>query len=68
MNTANTIMAKLAEVFKPLDEEVLAASQEWANGRVEAIRAFKSSEEGKAMRKEAWGYYSRLHDIAGGKT
>ena len=68
MNATAKIVAKLNEVFAPMDAEVLEASQEWAKGRVQAIREFKTSEEGQAMRRDQWAYYGKLHAIAGGKT
>jgi len=68
--TTATILAKLAEVFAPLDAEVLAASQEWARGRVAAIKEFKASDAAKALRAKGafGGYYPALFNIAGGKT
>ena len=68
MNAAQTILTKLNEIFAPMDAEVLAASQEWARGRVAAVHAFKRSDEGEALRRNQWGYYPRLYAIAGGKT
>jgi len=68
MNATANIIAKLNEVFAPMDAEVLEASQEWAKGRVQAIRDFKVSEEAKEMRRNQHQYYARLFAIAGGKT
>jgi len=68
MNAITKIVAKLNEVFATMDSEVLEASQEWAKGRVQAIREFKASEEGQALRHDQWAYYGKLHAIAGGKT
>lgn len=68
MTASTKIITKLAEVFAPMDAEVLTASQEWAKGRVQAIREFKASEEGQNLRGDQWSYYSKLHAIAGGKT
>lgn len=68
--TQATILAKLAEVFAPMDAEVLAASKEWARGRVVALKEYKASEEYAAISKKgAWGgMYDKLFAIAGGKT
>lgn len=68
MKTTAAILAKLDEIFAPMDAEVLAASQVWAKGRVAALREFKASDEAKEMRRDQWKYYGRLHAIAGGKT
>ena len=69
MNATAKIVAKLNEVFAPMDAEVLEASQEWAKGRVQAIREFKASEEGQAMRRNFESdYYGNLHAIAGGEA
>ncbi len=68
MKTTAAILAKLNEIFAPMDTEVLAASQVWAKGRAAALREFKASEEGQALRRDQWKYYGRLHAIAGGKT
>lgn len=65
----NTILNSLNEVFAPLDAKVLESTQEWAKGRIQAIKEFKASEEYKTMpAKGAWGHYQKLFDIAGGKT
>lgn len=68
--TITTITAKLETLFAPMDAEVLAASQEWAIGRVAALKAYKETEEYKELNKKgAWGgVYTKLFDIAGGKT
>jgi hypothetical protein len=68
MQIAQTILAKLNEVFSPMDAEVLAASQVWAKGRKQALREFKDSDEAKEMRRDQGRYYRRLYAIAGGKT
>ena len=68
MKTTAAILAKLDEIFAPMDAEVLAASQVWAKGRVAALREFKASDEAKELRRDQWKYYGRLHAIAGGKT
>ena len=66
--TTSAIINKINEVFSNMDAEVLAASQVWAKGRVAALREFKASDEGRAMSRDQWKYYGRLHAIAGGKT
>jgi hypothetical protein len=68
--TQATIIAKLNEVFAPLDAEVLESSQEWARGRVAALREYKASEAyAEISKKGAWGgMYTKLFAIAGGKT
>ena len=66
MTTATAaILASLNEVFAPMDAEVLAATKEWAKGRVAALREFKDSAEGNPF---SWWYYPRMHTICGGKT
>lgn len=67
-NAQQRILAKLNEVFAPLDADVLENSQKWAIGRVNAIREFKASDEYQAIRRDAFRLYARLHEIAGGKT
>lgn len=68
MNAISQIVASLNEVFTPMDAEVLASSQEWAKGRVQALRDFKASDEYQAMRRDVWKLYPHMHAIAGGKT
>lgn len=68
MKTTAAILVKLNEIFAPMDAEVLAASQVWAKGRVAAVREFKASDEYQAMRRDQHRLYSRLFDLAGGKT
>lgn len=58
------IMNELAAVFAGMDAEVAAASQVWAKGRVEAIRAKKAE---FSASKARWNY-EELFAIAGGKT
>ena len=67
-NAAATIMNELNEVFAPMDAEVLEATKVWAKGRVEALKAFKASDEYKALSRDAWKLYPRMFDICGGKT
>ncbi len=68
MSALHRIQTKLADIFSPLDAEVLAASKEWAIGRMAAIQQFKQSAEAQSLRSNQWAYYHRLYDIAGGKT
>lgn len=65
--TAEKIIQSLGAVFAPMDAEVLAATKEWALGRVKAIKEFKASEEAKAI-TNSWVYYEKIFAIAGGKT
>lgn len=63
------IMNSLNEVFAPMDAEVLAATKVWAAGRVAAIKEFKAdAENAKLARSNQHEYYTRLFNIAGGKT
>lgn len=64
------IISNLESVFAPLDAKVLAATLEWADQRVAAIREYKASEEYKAIATgpARQGMYEKLHNIAGGKT
>lgn len=66
--TTAAIMTKLEEVFGPMDAKVLEATKVWAAGRKAAINEFKASDEYKAICRDAWKLYGRLHAIAGGKT
>lgn len=68
MNATAAIIAKLNEVFAPMDARFLEQSQEWAKGRAQAIRDFKASDEYQAIRRDPWALYEKLHAIAGGKT
>lgn len=68
MSATTKILEKLNEVFAPMDAEVLAATQKWAQERVAALREFKQSDEAKELRRDQWKYYDRLFAIAGGKT
>lgn len=72
MTTAiQSIMNQLAEVFAPMDAEVEAASQEWAKGRIAALKAYDASEEYQNDRKQkdaSWIIYPKRFAIAGGKT
>lgn len=69
-----TAIAKLIEnlntTFADLDAKHAQNSRDWANARCAAIYAFKTSEDGRALAKKGafGGYYTKLFDIAGGKT
>lgn len=65
-NAIETIINGLNEVFAPLEEKLVAESQEWAKGRVAAIAEFQKNNSSREM--GVWTYYERLHNIAGGKT
>ena len=67
MTPAAQIMNALAEVFAPMDVRVTAESIEWAKGRRAAIREF-SANATREERRDQWGYYGKLHALAGGKT
>lgn len=62
------ITASLNTVFAPMDAQVLADSQKWAQGRITALAEFKASDEFRALRNDAAARYPRLFGIAGGKT
>lgn len=69
MNQVKQIIDQLNEVFAPMDQKVLDASQKWAKGRVKALQDFWDSEEYaelKATRSN--NRYYRNWEIAGGKT
>lgn len=63
-----TIMNKLADIFAPMDVEVLEATKLWAKGRVDALKAFKASDEYQELRRDAWSLYPRMFAICGGKV
>ncbi len=64
----NAIATALVEIFAELDVNFIARQQEWAKGRKAALRAFETSEEYKALRRDQYKLYERLWNIAGGKT
>lgn len=64
----SSITTKLHNVFAPMDARVLAKTQEWAEGRVQALREFKASDEYRAIRRNAYVAYPKLFEIAGGKS
>lgn len=61
-------LAKLNEVFAPMDVEVLIQTKKWAAGRVQALREFRGSDEYQAIRRDQSKLYARMFSIAGGKT
>lgn len=63
-----TITTRLDELLAPMDAEVLEATQEWAKDRAQALREFKTSDEYKAISRDASRLYGRMFEIAGGKT
>lgn len=61
--------AKLSAIFAEMDKEVAARDLAWAQARMDAIAAFhKDADETASRRNDPWGYYSRAHALAGGKT
>ncbi len=69
MNTAiDQIIVSLTEVLADTDAKVLASTLEWANGRRQALAAYKASDEYKVDRRDAWKVYPKMFDICGGKT
>lgn len=68
-NATAAIMTALNEVFAPFEVKVLADSQEWAKGRVAAIKEFQAANPSQRnFEGGVWAYYERLHNVAGGKT
>lgn len=66
MNASTQIVAKLNEIFAPMDTQVLENTQAWAKARVKAISEFKKSDEYKTLRGSS--LYEKLFALAGGKT
>lgn len=63
------ITASLEVIFAPMDVKVLASAQEWAVGRVAALKEFKASAEYTTARGQgAYVLYAKLFEICGGKT
>jgi len=70
MNTAAaTIINKLDEVFAPLDALVLESAQEWAKGRVQALREFQKSEDyaDRCIKADPARRYQHLYALCNGK-
>lgn len=65
MSAIDQIMKQLDTVFAPMDAKILENTQEWAKGRVVAVREFWKSDEAKSL--YTWRLYDRLFAIAGGK-
>ena len=62
-------MLKLLEnAFAAFDAENAAKSLAWANDRVEALKAFKASDEYKELSRDAWKLYPRMFNLCGGKS
>lgn len=61
-------MNKLNTILSPMDDKVLEATKIWAKRRVEALKAFKASDEYKALIHDSWKLYPRMFDICGGKS
>lgn len=69
LNTVKSILAKLNEIFAPMDAKVQAETLVWAKERIAAISEYKKSDEYKSTaRLDSWGTYGKLYAIAGGKT
>jgi hypothetical protein len=63
------IVAKLNVHLADLDAEMLRRQKAWVAGRVEAVAAWKATDEAKTMRRnDNSKYYQQLHHVAGGKT
>jgi hypothetical protein len=68
-NVIDNLMETLKAEFAVWDAKVLADSLVWAAGRATAVREFEAIEENRKMcRTDVWGYYRKLHGLAGGKT
>lgn len=65
-NAVAQILAQLNEAFAKYDAEHEENSVQWAKCRCEAIA--KAKEEFASLRKNAFAYYGKLHEVAGGKT
>jgi hypothetical protein len=68
-NATATIINKLDEVFAPMDALVLDSAQEWAKGRVQALREFQKSEDyvDKCIKADPARRYQRLYALCNGK-
>lgn len=68
-NAIETMTAQLAEIFAPMDAEVLEKSLVWIEERTTALREYQASEDGrKAAHRDQGKYYARCFAIVGGKT
>lgn len=68
-NATTTIINKLDEVFAPMDALVLDSTQEWAKGRVQALREFQQSEDyvDKCIKADPARRYQHLYALCNGK-
>lgn len=62
-----TIITSLQEVFSPMDDKVLASTQEWATGRIQALRDLKASQE-YLDTKCTWVRHDMMFKVCDGKT
>ena len=67
-NAVTTITTALDAAFTEMDAKVLDNTQAWAQGRCEALKEFKASDEYQTLRRDQWALYAKLHSLAGGKT
>jgi hypothetical protein len=69
-NATAAIINKLDEVFAPMDALVLESAQEWAKGRVQALREFQRSEDyvNKCIKADPARYYQHMYMLCTGKT
>lgn len=64
----NSVYSQITEALSQADAVNIQKSKEWAIQRYELLKAFRSSDECKAMRSNAYALYEKLHSVAGGKT
>ena len=62
------ILEKVTTLLVPFDAMVLESSIDAALRRAALLKEFKASPEYKALRKDAFRLYKKLHEIAGGKS
>ena len=73
MNANNSaiefIVSRLNEAFSMLDKEVLERSKQWGFERAQALKEYKSSDQGRSDAKtDQWKYYKECYSICCGKT
>ena len=67
--TVEQFMESLTEMLAEYDAKVLESTQAWGKGRIDALTAFRQTEEHTVLSKKgAWSVYPKLFAIAGGKT
>jgi hypothetical protein len=66
--TFQAIETALASIFVELDAEFVARQQEWAKGRVAAIKEYVAENSAKRRAMGESAYYDGLFNVAGGKT